>query len=157
MYTISYIRYTKEMIEEKIKDVYSFAELVRRFGKAPVGGNICHMKKKCDIFGIDYSHFIGKASNKGKVPVNKKSADEILVFNENVLAYRAKRSTLKRAMLEKGVEYICYECGINNWNGKEIILPIDHIDGNYRNNILTNLRFMCPNCHSQTDTWCKKK
>ena len=33
------------------------------------------------------------------------------------------------------------------------ILQVDHIDGNYLNNLKDNLRFLCPNCHSQTSTW----
>lgn len=150
------MKYTKEMIEDKIDDVFSFAELLRSFGKAPVGGNITHMKKRCDKFGIDYSHFTGQGSNKGKQPVNKKTADEILVFNENELSFRPKREMLKRAMTEKGIEYLCSVCGINEWNGEEITLDIDHIDGNYRNNVLENLRYLCPNCHSQTKTYGNK-
>jgi 5-methylcytosine-specific restriction endonuclease McrA len=52
----------------------------------------------------------------------------------------------------------CTECGLGNiWNNKTIILQVDHIDGNRRNNLITNLRLLCPNCHSQTDTWGSKK
>lgn len=51
----------------------------------------------------------------------------------------------------------CAECGCGEvWNGKKITLPIDHIDGNWRNNSPNNLRPLCPNCHSQTDTFGSK-
>ena len=50
-------------------------------------------------------------------------------------------------------KYECSECGISEYNGKPITLQIDHIDGDRRNNEFDNLRFMCPNCHSQTDTY----
>ncbi len=44
-------------------------------------------------------------------------------------------------------------CGIETWNAKELSLELDHIDGNNRNNTRENLRFLCPNCHSQTKTF----
>lgn len=49
----------------------------------------------------------------------------------------------------------CVLCGQGNvWNGKSLVLQIDHIDGNSDNNNLLNLRAVCPNCHTQTETWC---
>lgn len=48
----------------------------------------------------------------------------------------------------------CEECNQNNsWNNKPLMLQLDHIDGNSDNNNLTNLRLLCPNCHSQTETY----
>lgn len=46
----------------------------------------------------------------------------------------------------------CSECGIGpEYNNKALTLEVDHIDGKAYNNILENLRFLCPNCHSQTE------
>jgi 5-methylcytosine-specific restriction endonuclease McrA len=50
----------------------------------------------------------------------------------------------------------CKGCGINTHNGKPLTLEMDHIDGDYRNNSCDNLRLLCPNCHSQTDTYRSK-
>lgn len=49
--------------------------------------------------------------------------------------------------------YKCSICGISDWNGSKIILEGDHIDGNYNNTNPSNLRLVCPNCHSQTATF----
>ena len=62
------------------------------------------------------------------------------------------RNFFRRYLTEK-CGYRCSCCGISDWNEKPIVLEIDHIDGNSENNRPENLRFICPNCHSQTDTY----
>jgi len=57
----------------------------------------------------------------------------------------------KRIILEQSGK--CNHCGIDMWNGKTITLELEHKDGNHFNNIRENLEAICPNCHSQTDTW----
>jgi len=70
-----------------------------------------------------------------------------------------KNSTLSTQSLIKYISdndilpYKCKICGISEWNDKFIILELDHINGDNRDNRIENLRFLCPNCHSQTDTW----
>lgn len=54
---------------------------------------------------------------------------------------------------KQNTEYVCSICGISIWNNQKITLEVDHIDGNNKNNVVENLRYLCPNCHSQTDTW----
>ena len=61
-----------------------------------------------------------------------------------------------RIIKEKLLENKCSSCGISEWQEKSISLQLDHIDGNSHNHVLSNLRLLCPNCHSQTDTWCGK-
>jgi 5-methylcytosine-specific restriction endonuclease McrA len=60
---------------------------------------------------------------------------------------------LIRGFLIKRDGYKCSCCGIDKWNGKDITLWTDHIDGNATNNHPSNFRLICPNCDSQSDTF----
>lgn len=52
-------------------------------------------------------------------------------------------------------EYKCEICGISSWQNKSISLEVHHIDNNHNNDEISNLQLLCPNCHSQTDSYCK--
>jgi hypothetical protein len=52
---------------------------------------------------------------------------------------------------------VCLHCGINEWAGQKIVLELDHINGNHDDNARSNLRMLCPNCHSLTPTHRNKK
>lgn len=68
---------------------------------------------------------------------------------------RRSRSAYHRLLIERD-GYKCSGCGVFEWSGKRLSLDIDHIDGNSENHLPKNLRFLCPNCHRQTDTWGRK-
>jgi len=61
------------------------------------------------------------------------------------------RTSIKKVMLDMGVEHMCQICGIKDWQGKPIPMILDHINGRADNNMPDNLRFVCSNCDSQTD------
>ena len=116
-----------------------------------------------------YSTFIRKAKklncyrpnqnwNKGKTLLSderiKSKYSNSLFTSES----KAERSYIKSLIIKnKLIDYVCAECGIvDTWNGRYISLQIDHINGKRNDNRLENLRFLCPNCHSQTETFCSK-
>jgi hypothetical protein len=83
----------------------------------------------------------------------KISLDEILKGNHP--DYQTFK--LKNRLLLEGIKSnVCEICNISEWNGNSLNMHLDHIDGNSHNHKLENLRMVCPNCHSQTETYCGK-
>lgn len=79
--------------------------------------------------------------------------NKILVKNSNI-----RSSNLKLILLKEGIkENRCEVCGISEWQRKPIVCQLHHIDGDNTNNTLENLQILCPNCHSQTDTYCTSR
>jgi hypothetical protein len=67
---------------------------------------------------------------------------------------RRSRQHVKARLLMAGLkEQRCEGCGLTDWLGLPISLELHHVNGDGQDNRLTNLRLLCPNCHSQTDTW----
>ena len=67
------------------------------------------------------------------------------------------KGKLKHHLLKIGIEHKCQICGLGpEWNKKSLTLQVDHINGDNSDHRLENLRFLCPNCHTQTDTFCWK-
>lgn len=89
--------------------------------------------------------------NKGKLL--ESSTKKILRDPSSVLVEDSIQSTgyIKKVLLAFNLkEYKCECCEITSWNGKDLILELDHINGNNRDHRIENIRFLCPNCHSQT-------
>lgn len=142
-------KYTREMLEEAVANSTSVMGVLRYFNLRQAGGSNSNMSSRIKYFNIDTSHFTGSGWNKGGTATNRKTAEQILVVLKPG-SHRQKYTQLRRAMLEKGIEHKCELCSLGNiWNNTCITLEIDHIDGDWLNNKLGNLRFLCPNCHSQ--------
>ncbi len=141
------IKYTKEILANAVTKSVCFSDVVRHLGLKMAGGNHTHIKNKIKQHEIDTSHF-KKSTDFLKPGVNKRLPEEILVLREN--GNRENVARLRRALIESGVKHECSSCDlINVWNGKQLVLEINHKNRNWLDNRLENLEFLCPNCHSQ--------
>lgn len=87
---------------------------------------------------------------------NYKWINETIPRIENGLCTHNSTPTLKKYLIEK-FGNICAKCGIGNtWQNEELVLQLDHIDGDSDNNYPSNIRLLCPNCHSQTENFGSK-
>jgi hypothetical protein len=149
-------KYADDELRRAVAASQSMAEVMRRLDIKLTGGSYSHLARRIRAADLDTSHFLGQAINRGK-PGRRRPASEILI----VLPPGSPRPPghlLKRAMIESGVSYECAVCALGpQWQGRMLNLAVDHIDGDYLNGLLDNLRFLCPNCHAQTSTWCRRK
>lgn len=147
-------RYTEEQLKIAVAESTSVSEVMRKLGLFEAGGAHSHLSLKIKKLGYDTSHFLGSATN--SVCFLKKSWEEFLVkSNKN---RRLPAHIVRRSLIEFGREYKCAICGNNGeWNGQKLTLQVDHVDGDKCNNSPENLRFLCPNCHTQTINYGSKK
>lgn len=85
------------------------------------------------------------AWNKGK---RKYSREEVFCEKSDI-----SQSRLRLYYLQENVEYKCVICNLTKWLNEDLNLELDHENGDNRDNRLFNLRWLCPNCHSQTPTF----
>jgi len=144
------VKYTKELLEENVKDCYSFAELCRRLGLNPEGSNPKTLKKKMNEFNVDYSHFTGKNWNVNpNNPVYRGKYLPNLCEHSSLSSANAKELVYKMGLKENK----CECCGLSEWRGKPLVCELHHINGDTTDNRIGNLIILCPNCHSQTDNF----
>ena len=142
--------YTIEEFKTSVQESYSIAQALTKLGVSPKGGNYRVFKKFKKLYDIDTSHFTGQGHLKGKTHnFNTTPLNEILVKD-----YEYSSNRLRKRLISEGIkEHKCECCGLNEWLGESIPLELDHIDGDHSNNILENLKILCPNCHAKTPTY----
>lgn len=140
--------FTEEEFKAIITDSCSMREVARKLGYKGGGYNGEAIKRRCKEANISLSHFTGAAKN-------TVARNENNIFVENSTASQA----VLRRWYTKGEysEYKCSICGQEpEWNGKPLSLTLDHINGINTDHRLENLRWVCPNCDRQLDTFCSK-
>jgi Zn finger protein HypA/HybF involved in hydrogenase expression len=138
---------------EAVKSSTSIRQVLMKLGLNETGSAYRVFKKRIKILKLDISHFTGQGHLRGKSHnwAIKQPIEEILIENST---YANIASLKNRLVNEHIVQYKCSECAITNeWNNKPIALQLDHINGIYDDHRIENLRFLCPNCHSQTSTF----
>lgn len=147
------ILHNKEAVVQAAQSSTSISDALDKLGLRRGGGNFEAFKAACARHGVEYPKFDRSAQMdeiRKKTPLK-----DILVENST---YRGKRqSLLKRLQKLNLLETHCRYCKMEPvWNNKPLVLHLDHINGNSSDNRLENLRPLCPNCHSQTETFCGK-
>ena len=110
-------------------------------------------KRRAELLGVYKPNQGSKGSKKGPY-VNRIPTWEILDGQHSSYQTYKLRN---RLIEEKILDYVCSTCGIDEYNGKQLSLELDHINGIRHDHRVDNLRLLCPNCHSQTKTYRKKK
>lgn len=143
----------KAILEKLVKENITYSGVVRGLGRQPSGGAVTALKKQLQFYHIDTSHFKGQGW-KVNGPYVGRTPEEILVLRPKG-SFREGVSILRKAMIKSGIPYKCLECMLEGmWYNKPLRLQIDHRNGDGLDNRKDNLRFLCPNCHSQTSTFC---
>jgi hypothetical protein len=153
------MKYTKELLAPVVAESKSYAEVIRRLGLDWSGGTQNHLVSRIKSHGLNTSHFLGQGRNCGtehKGGNKKLHWSEVLVLNRR-RGWKEGVSRLRQAMIDSGIPYVCACCGCRpEWRGQPLILEIDHENGDSRDNRRGNVRFLCPNCHSQTENFGNK-
>ena len=155
-------KYTKEFLSDMVAESHNWSDLLRNLGLKVTGGNHRNIKGKVVCFDIGTSHFKKGPWNKGLTAKTSEKVragrDKIRTPDELVFIEKStyKSSDLYKRLIRIGWKDECSICGLSIWLDKPIRLHVDHKNGRHTDCRLENLRLLCPNCHSQTDTYSGK-
>ena len=140
-----------EQFVELLKKSSTISEVLFKLGYTVKGNSwgYSQVKRRMDDLNLDYSIFKGKSAVIKTGSLNNVRKEDILKEN-----CKHQRTVLRRYVIKNNlIPYKCAICGCTEWQGKTLSLELDHINGINNDNRLENLRFLCPNCHSQTSTY----
>jgi 5-methylcytosine-specific restriction endonuclease McrA len=142
-------KYTEEQLRMAVSNSTTLRQVLAELGLVEAGGNYICIKRAIQHYQVDTQHFLGKASNRGRIFGKKRETAAYLAGEYQITTWR-----LKQRLIEEGfLTAQCSRCENTEWLGEPIPLELDHIDGDRQNNALENLRVLCPNCHALTPTY----
>jgi len=140
----------KEKLIQIINKSKSIRDVLRYFGLDDGSYRTFYKRVKKDNISLDKL----KSTYKERKIYNELPNEEVFVKNSSYSRNSIKRKILKYKLLP----YICRDCNNEGvWNHKKLSLQLEHINGINDDNRLENLCFLCPNCHSQTQTFAGRK
>ncbi len=142
-------KFSKEQIESIVRDNTEWKDIMKALNYTSCN-HVKQVQKKLQKLGIDYSH----VDPTYELPLPHKIPWSMILVKDS--PYNSMTCLKKRLKNELGWEHKCSECKNTVWNDQPIPIEIDHINGDHFDNRLENLRFLCPNCHAQTDTYAGK-
>jgi hypothetical protein len=152
-----------ERLELLVGDLTSFAQVLSAC-ELPVEGRAHRLiTERVRKLGLDTAHFTGPGWSRGQTADSNASVARVrekLSFTDTQVFVAngpcMKGPSLARRLVAMGIPYHCSLCGVTEWRGRALVLHLDHINGIHNDNRLENIRLLCPNCHSQTDTYCNR-
>jgi 5-methylcytosine-specific restriction endonuclease McrA len=147
----------QDQLREAVREASSYADVMRALNLEVNDTNHRRVRRAAARFDLDTRHFRRRAWGTSVVVKPARKAENVLVILPDG-AGRTNRVRLHAALEEIGVPYQCASCeNTGEWLGAPLTLHIDHINGDWKDNRASNLRYLCPNCHSLTPTWCRQK
>lgn len=150
-------RWSREALEAAVLASSSVYGVLRHLGLEATGGHHTHISRRLRALGISTAHFTARAPAPAAAR-RRRSPAEVLVRLPPGPARRLPGTQLKRALHTLGVPDRCALCDVEPvWQGRPLPLEVDHVNGDWRDNRPRNLRLLCPNCHSTTDTYRRRR